>query len=1676
MKDPRPSKSPRKSFGCLAAVIANLMLALTGFANQPGGFTTLVTAPVTTGAESFNGHTDSYLDNGILHVLIENNGSVDSIKYLKPGSAGSPEANGTETVSQSGVNFGNHTAIYYYWYPDGNGDATYLSTTVNSTNIDLAYLRAYNPASDQVVADVELHYALGKGNCGLYCYIIVRHPASYAVYTNSLNISFMQCIWPTAHDNTNFLCENQYLDNYTKYGLFINGVQQPRNGLQPNFWDDYHTTNVVGMPKEILQYTTGVFAGCTNGKYSFTLDYPKIGTFGMASDTNQLGLWYVAGGHEYQNNGPTACEYAGGIGGLLLYEPIIAHYNNTGLTVGTNANWSKIYGPWLLYFNSQSNGAACWRDSQNQVLAETSAWPYAWLTNAVYQSRNQRAAVSGKFVVADPLRPQANAAGAWVGLAATDAGLENDPNNWQYQSDGYQFWTQCAADGTFTLPPVTTFSPYGGTATYQLYAYCAGTNGSTGEYSTGPFTFAPGTVTNLGTLTWKVPHPGSQVLWEIGYPDRTAAKYRHGNEYGRPALWLGFSNEFSSPLEYYVASNNWATALNFAHTVDYTANEPWKWHLNFNLPSVKPGNYWLNIAYATADSYQIVRVNNDGSFLADFIPDNGTPGTTTMIRQGIHSKYIVAHVPIPSTLLVAGANFITLDHEYHSDHANDNFMYDYLNLEAPQPQLTWRGDGTANLWDIGVSSNWFDGSEFITYSDLSPVILDDTGSASPAISLAAAVQPASVSVTANKDYALNGNPLYGTMSLAKSGTGTLSLNNTNAYTGNTTVSNGTLLVNGVVASPLTVVGGTLGGSGTVAANVALQAGAALAPGRAGLPGTFTIANTLVETNYTDTNDNLVTGYLTFTNNLSLSSDSLLFHLSSSPAIGGGTNDLVQLTGGALTLAGISTVYPLLTAGLTAAGNYVLITGGSATTGSVANLAWAGVAGATRQTYTLDTSLPGTVLLRVTNNAGIPPLTTPLVWRGTNGNAWDSATTNWLNGTAADLFYPFDPVVFNDTSTNGNILLTSTVQPGLLTVSNSARAYTIQGSGAIAGTEGLVKNGSGTLTFSPAILTVSSTLTSNSPNVVVSTSGLATNMWVSGAGIPAGATIAAIIDGSDLILSQNATTNVTENVTYSAVNTYSGGTIINGGTIALANDTANQYALGTGTVTLSGGTLAMYSNFGTYNNAYWNLAVPAGSTGTLNADSRCDLFGSLVGSGTFNLNLPSTRTGFHGDWSKFAGQINVNGGDFRVAPDYSYPGLGSAILTLSNNASLYYVGILNSGAGTIVDIGGLIGDGTTKLQGGPSTSGNRLCTWRIGTRDTSGVFAGTISEQAPGTTVTCILKLGTGTLTLTGNNTYSGTTAINAGTLQIGNGGASGSLGTNTVANSATLAFNRSDAVSDAGFGLISGAGSFAQNGAGTFAFTQAQLYTGSTFINAGTLALSGNGAIAGSASLAVAAGALFDVSGTLAGNLMLASGQTLSGNGAVRGNLVVGNGAMLAPGHPFGPLTFSNALTLAAGGTTLMVVSHSPLTNSSVKVFGALTNGGALIISNASTTALAAGDTYQLSSAASYSGAFASVSLPALASGLAWNTNTLNTAGLASVISIVPKFTTVAATGTNLVLRGSGGLPRGNYYVLSSTNLALPLSVWRNLATNQFDASGNFSLTNVIGSNSRQTFYRLQLQ
>jgi hypothetical protein len=64
---------------------------------------------------------------------------------------------------------------------------------------------------------------------------------------------------------------------------------------------------------------------------------------------------------------------------------------------------------------------------------------------------------------------------------------------------------------------------------------------------------------------------------------------------------------------------------------------------------------------------------------------------------------------------------------------------------------------------------------------------------------------------------------------------------------------------------------------------------------------------------------------------------------------------------------------------------------------------------------------------------------------------------------------------------------------------------------------------------------------------------------------------------------------------------------------------------------------------------------------------------------------------------------------------------------------------------------------------------------------------------------------------------------------------------------------------------------------------------------------------------------------------------------------------------------------------------------------------------------------------------------------------------------------------TNLVASGSGGVTNGTYYVLSSTNLALPLLNWTKVATNEFDGAGHFAFTNAVVSVVPQRFFIIRL-
>jgi autotransporter-associated beta strand protein len=276
--------------------------------------------------------------------------------------------------------------------------------------------------------------------------------------------------------------------------------------------------------------------------------------------------------------------------------------------------------------------------------------------------------------------------------------------------------------------------------------------------------------------------------------------------------------------------------------------------------------------------------------------------------------------------------------------------------------------------------------------------------------------------------ATNAASFQGTTRLVKNGTGTWTLAGNSTHTGTTTVSNGTLAVTGVLAaSPVVVASNAFLTSGTI-----LGGGVRLRPG-----------------------GNLVpSGVLTISNELASDSATFRLRLLSSPA---GANDKIRVPGGILALTNTQNFNFTLPDDVLGPGTYPLIDEAVSTTSSNLGFTHNLPAGA-RQTFTIS-SPPGQVLLDVTGTA-----VAALTWRGTNGSAWDTATTNWSNAGAPDRFWPADAVVFDDSSTNGSVILSGSVVPRSVVVSNASRAYSFS-SGSLDGTTKLTKLGTGTLTLS-----------------------------------------------------------------------------------------------------------------------------------------------------------------------------------------------------------------------------------------------------------------------------------------------------------------------------------------------------------------------------------------------------------------------------------------------------------------------------------------------------------------------------------------------------------------------------------------------------------------------------------
>ncbi len=315
-------------------------------------------------------------------------------------------------------------------------------------------------------------------------------------------------------------------------------------------------------------------------------------------------------------------------------------------------------------------------------------------------------------------------------------------------------------------------------------------------------------------------------------------------------------------------------------------------------------------------------------------------------------------------------------------------------------------------------------------------------------------------------------------------------------------------------------------------------------------------------------------------------------------------------------------------------------------------------------------------------------------------------------------------------------------------------------------------------------------------------------------------------------------------------------------------------------------------------------------------------GAYTIGGTTLYGLDPANSTFTGTFTPVPASSTTDQGTATPAGNYLvFRGLSSSSFTLTAQAGsadgpyarapINGIEIVPNVSQTSLTIASLTGGGLVTLGAGTLTSGD-------GT--SSVTFSGSIS--GPGS----LVKQGSGTWILSGNNTYSGGTTISSGTLQVGNDGTTGSLGSGSVTDDATLAFGGTGVpIANA----ISGGGSLTQVGPGTTVLTGANTYSGGTTITGGTLQV-GNGGTTGS----LGSGSVTD-NATLVYDLnSITVARAISGKGTL---------ALVTPGGigQSVPITVANLTANAGTGIALTNAANA------VGSFSAATSHGNISLANA---------------------------------------------------------------------------------------------------------------------------------
>ena len=523
----------------------------------------------------------------------------------------------------------------------------------------------------------------------------------------------------------------------------------------------------------------------------------------------------------------------------------------------------------------------------------------------------------------------------------------------------------------------------------------------------------------------------------------------------------------------------------------------------------------------------------------------------------------------------------------------------------------------------------------------------------------------------------------------------------------------------------------------------------------------------------------------------------------------------------------------------------------------------------------------------------------LYWDLPAGGLWDTTSANWsasAGGGSPTAWVPGSTAVFsaaNLATGNFTVTLATNVAVGDLTYATGSLGSTLQiaaGGGntitmanplmnvtvgfgttlivapSIAGTGGLVQNGS----FSILILTGANTY-SGGTTISMGTLQL-------GNGSATGSIVGAVVNNDTFnIVNANTAgiTTITNNLgttNFSNTSTAGNAAITNNGGFTAFFNTSTA---GAAAITNNGGETEFFDT-STARNAtiitnsggfteFFDTSTAGNAALTINSGGETEFNNTSTAGAATIINNSNGFTNFNDTSTAGNAAITNNGG---VTNFTNASTAGNATITTNSGGLALFFDTSTGGnarfitnAGGIFDMSNLTSGGMTagSIEGaGTYQLGSKALT--VGLNNLSTVVSGTIADGGSnGGTGGSLIKVGTGTLTLTGPNTYSGGTSFNGGIVAVnsdanlGTGGLNFNGGTlqalaagGGIISSKAITLNALGGtfLADAGAtstlsGAISGVGSLTKDGVGTLALTGANTYTGGTVLNAGTLTVNG---------------------------------------------------------------------------------------------------------------------------------------------------------------------------------------------------------------------------------------------